>query len=141
MSPSADQPFILGDWRVDPSTGVVRRGDEVRRLEPKVMDVLVHLVRANGRLVSKEELFESVWNGTAVSDDVLRRCIYNLRQALGDDSENPRYVRTWPRRGYTLEATVVEERPAAAPQTRPGVSREKASRPSRQLRAAFPAAS
>jgi len=75
------------------------------------MEVLVHLARAGGRVVSKKELFESVWGGVAVTDDVLRRCIYNLRQALGDDSDDPRYIRTLPRRGYRLVAEI--SRPAA----------------------------
>ncbi len=41
MSNPTGSPFVLGDWHVDPSTGVVRRGDESSRLQPKVMEVLV----------------------------------------------------------------------------------------------------
>ena len=101
-----DQPFVLVDWWIDPSTGEMRRGTETARLEPRVMEVLVCLARAEGRVVSKKELFDSVWGGLTVTDDVLRRCIYSLRQTLGDDPDQPRYIRTLPRRGYKLVAEV-----------------------------------
>ena len=70
------------------------------------MEVLVCLARAEGHVVSKKELFDSVWGGVTVTDDVLRRCIYSLRQTLGDDPDQPRYIRTLPRRGYKLVAEV-----------------------------------
>jgi len=107
-SPSSPEPqtFVLEDWTVDPATGEIRRGQQTARLEPRVMEVLLHLVGAGGRVVSKEELFEVVWGDVAVTQDVLRRCIYGLRSALGDDPEQPRYIRTLPRRGYQLVATV-----------------------------------
>lgn len=109
--------FVLGDWVIDPSTGEIRRGRESGRLEPRVMEVLLHLVDADGGVVAKEELFASVWEGASVTDDVLRRCIYNLRSALGDDSDQPRYIRTLPRRGYQVVARVSPLAPVPAEPT------------------------
>lgn len=110
-------PFVLGDWTIDPSTGEIRRSGERGRLEPRVMEVLLHLVAAEGAVVPKEELFATVWEGAAVTDDVLRRCIYSLRTALGDSSEQPRYIRTLPRRGYQVVARVSALAPVPAEPT------------------------
>ena len=61
-----------------------------------------HAGRAGEELVTKQELFERVWGGLAVSDDALTTCIQDLRQALGDDARRPRYIETRHRRGYRL---------------------------------------
>jgi TolB-like protein len=63
------------------------------------------------KLVFKQELFERVWGGLAVSDDALTSCIQELRRALGDDARAPRYIETRHRRGYRLmePVTVVGE--------------------------------
>jgi DNA-binding winged helix-turn-helix (wHTH) protein len=75
-------------------------GAEARRLRPKSFAVLRHLVAQAGRVVSKEELLEAVWPGTTVSDGVLKVCLSELRQALGDTARGPQYIETVPRRGY-----------------------------------------
>jgi DNA-binding winged helix-turn-helix (wHTH) protein/tetratricopeptide (TPR) repeat protein len=80
------------------------RGEEQVRLEPRVMDVLVHLAERANEVVSKEELIEHVWKGRYVTDDVLSVAIYSLRKSLGDDARRPRYVETVSRRGYRLIA-------------------------------------
>lgn len=107
----AEVPFQIGGWRVDPATGEIARDGEVRRLEPRVMAVLVRLAGDPGRVVSKEELLEAVWPDTYVTDDAVWRCITELRQALGDRTREPRFIETLPRRGYRLVAPV-ERAPA-----------------------------
>ena len=72
------------------------------------MDVLVLMVRHAGQVVSREEFIKSVWNGTFVTDEVLSRCVYRLRQALGDDTRKPRFIETVSKRGYRLIAPVRE---------------------------------
>lgn len=98
--------FVVGEWRVSPLLNLLARGDEQVRLEPRVMDVLVHLAKRADELVSKEELIEQVWKGRYVTDDVLSVTIYSLRKAFGDDARRPRYVETISRRGYRLIAPV-----------------------------------
>jgi TolB-like protein/DNA-binding winged helix-turn-helix (wHTH) protein/tetratricopeptide (TPR) repeat protein len=78
-------------------------GGEVA-LRPKTFGVLRHLAGNAGRLVSKEELFATVWPNLVVTDDTLVQSIGELRRALGDDGT--RYIRTVPRRGYRFEAAV-----------------------------------
>ena len=98
--------FVIADWTVTPSRNLlVRRGEHVR-LEPRVMDVLVHLAERPGEVVSKEDLVERVWKQRYVTDDVLTVTIYALRRALGDDARRPRYIETVSRRGYRLIAAV-----------------------------------
>ncbi len=92
--------FVTGEWAVIPSRNLLVRGQEQVRVEPRVMDVLVHLAERAGEVVSKEELVEKVWEGRHVTDDVLTVTIYALRKAMGDDARRPRYLETVSRRGY-----------------------------------------
>jgi Tol biopolymer transport system component/DNA-binding winged helix-turn-helix (wHTH) protein len=81
----ADEPdFRLAAWTVSPSTGELRRGDQIERLEPRVMRVLLCLVGARGGTVSRDRLMEEAW-GRIVSDDAVVRCIVLLRALFNDD--------------------------------------------------------
>ena len=94
--------FTLGEWAVLPLEGRVCRADEEHRIQPKSMDVLRRLAEAGGDVVERDELLHSVWQGRAVSDEPLTRCIGELRRALGDSPSNPVFIRTIPKRGYQL---------------------------------------
>jgi len=96
----------IGDWRVDSVSGVLSRGDEETRLEPRVMAVLLDLAAHAGHVRAKDEIIETVWAGTYVGEASLSRCISELRRALGDDAREPSYVETLPKRGYRLVAPV-----------------------------------
>jgi TolB-like protein/DNA-binding winged helix-turn-helix (wHTH) protein/cytochrome c-type biogenesis protein CcmH/NrfG len=80
-------------------------GNEIA-LRPKTFGVLRHLVENRGRLVSKDELFATIWPNLAVTDDALVQSVGELRRALGDDG--PRLIRTIPRRGYRFESDVAD---------------------------------
>src|SRR5499425_1118705 len=69
-------------------------------LTPKAFAVLRRLIEDAGQLVRKEDLFRSVWRDTHVSDGVLRVVILEIRRALDDASDEPRFIETVPRRGY-----------------------------------------
>lgn len=116
--PQSRDVFLVGDWRVDRARGLLIRGAQQCRLEPRVMEVLVLLARRAGQVISKEEFFEAVWPDLAVEEGALSQCIYAIRKALGDDARQPRFVETVPRRGYRLIAEVLqpdaEARPKAA---------------------------
>lgn len=66
------------------------------------MEVLVCLSRANGNVVSKEQLIRQVWPDTFVTDDVLKGSIWQLRKAFQDDSKHPQVIETIPKGGYRL---------------------------------------
>ncbi len=69
------------------------------------MDVLVYLAQQPGRVVAQEELYEALWPGTLFNPGSVQRCIAQLRKALGDDARNPTFIKTHPKRGYSLEVT------------------------------------
>ncbi len=99
------QPFVLGDWEVDPRANSLRADGGDVRLEPKLMAVLVQLARAGGGIVTKDELLERVWPRRYVVEGVLKRAISELRRLLGDDARSPRYIATVYKVGYRLVAT------------------------------------
>ena len=104
--PLIDTPFRVGDWIAEPMANRVTSGAKVRKLEPKVMEVLACMASRPGETVTKDEFMAEVWTGTIVTDDVLARCISELRKALGDKARNPTYVETIRKRGYRVIAPV-----------------------------------
>ncbi len=94
--------FQLGPWVVQPGQNSISRDGKTTRLEPKMVEVLVCLAEKPGETVSKEQLIRKVWGNTFVTDDVLTRCISELRKALEDDPKNPQVIETIPRKGYRL---------------------------------------
>ena len=79
------------------------------RLEPRVMDVLVYLAVHRDRVVPKEELIEEIWGSAFVEEGALSQAIHSLRKVLGDDARQPRYIQTFPKRGYRLIAPLIPE--------------------------------
>ena len=98
--------FILDDWRVTPAEGLLSRAEEVVRLEPKVMEVLVYFASRQGQVISREELERDVWRGALVSYDSVTATVIKLRKALKDSSKQPRLIATIPKRGYQLIAPI-----------------------------------
>ncbi len=82
------------------------KNDERIRLTPKAFAVLRYLVEHPGRLVTQNELLEAAWPDTFVQPEVLKSQILDIRRVLGDDSKNPRFIETLPRRGYQFIAPV-----------------------------------
>ena len=104
--PTVTAPFRVGDWLAEPMANRLTQGEDVRRIEPKVMEVLALMASKPGETVTRDEFMAEVWTGTIVTDDVLARCISELRKALGDKARNPDYVETIRKRGYVLIAPV-----------------------------------
>lgn len=115
------------------------RDGEVQPVEPQVFDVLVHLVRARDRVVSKEELLDAVWGDRFVSESALTSRIKAARRAVGDDGRAQRLIRTVHGRGYQFVGDV-EERPAApttptgAPADPAGTATSAAAAPPQEIR-------
>ena len=97
--------FRIGEsYHVEPSLNSVTGPAGTTRLEPKAMQVLVCLAEHAGQVVAKEQLIRTVWPDTFVGDDVLTRCISELRRVFGDDAKEPRFIQTIPKSGYRLIA-------------------------------------
>lgn len=113
--------FRLGDRTVVPSMNRIVTNGSAVRVEPKAMRVLLHLAALRGEVAPREEIIRAVWPDTFVTDDVLKRCVSDLRKALGDDRDAPRFIETIPKVGYRL--LLVAELVAldgAAPSAPPG---------------------
>jgi DNA-binding winged helix-turn-helix (wHTH) protein len=100
--------FRIGDWLVQPQINSVEKDGQTWHLEPKVMQVLVHLASHPNEVLSKDRLLEAVWHDTFVGDDVLIRCISEIRYVFGDDPKSSRVIQTIPKGGYRLIAAVTE---------------------------------
>jgi predicted ATPase/DNA-binding winged helix-turn-helix (wHTH) protein len=98
--------FSFEGFDLDTTTYELRRHGEPVRLEPQVFDVLAYLIRNRDHLVSKEELLDAVWGDRFVSESALTSRVKDARQALGDDGQQQRYIRTTHGRGYRFTAEV-----------------------------------
>jgi predicted ATPase/DNA-binding winged helix-turn-helix (wHTH) protein len=108
---------VFDRHRFEPRTGRLWAGRREVSLTPRAASVLAALIGRAGELVTRQQLFETVWGETVVSDAALTACIQELRGALADDARRPRFIETRHRRGYRFAARV---QPLAAPREAPG---------------------
>lgn len=94
--------YRLDDLSIDLERQTVRRGDESLPVSGLSFRLLAHLLSVGTRVVSFDELIESVWSPALVNEDTVTQRIKLLRQALGDDSRTPRYLRSVRGMGYQL---------------------------------------
>jgi class 3 adenylate cyclase/predicted ATPase/DNA-binding winged helix-turn-helix (wHTH) protein len=111
----ASSQWCFADFRLDPANACLWRGPQPVALTPKAFDVLQYLVTHPDRLVTKDTLLDAVWPETAISDAVVRIAIGELRRALGDTAQAPRFIATVHRRGYRFVAPITEH-PEAVPE-------------------------
>src|SRR5215831_17405982 len=101
-----EQQLQFRPYRLDPRTGQVWRGKQEVKVTPKAAAVIRQLVARAGQVVTKAELFQTVWAETVVSDAALTSCIQELRRVLHDEAKSPRYIATGHGRGYRFIAAV-----------------------------------
>ena len=111
--------FALGAVHVDPATRQVVAGGRSETVEPRVMQVLVALARAEGRVITRDELILWCWGGRIVGDDAINRVIARIRQIAADIGQASFSVETITKVGYRLTVhphgdAVTEPRPPAA---------------------------
>ena len=119
------EEYRFGPFCVDVRRRRLSREGETIALPSRVFDLLVCLLRHQAEVVDKDALTRAGWADAFVTDDSLIHGISVLRKALGDDTSNPRFIVTLPRRGYQFIGTVQENganppaSPTAAPPTSP----------------------
>jgi eukaryotic-like serine/threonine-protein kinase len=101
--------LVFGPFRFDRTNRILSREGEELPLPPRALGVLSVLLEDPGSVVSKQALLESVWNGGYVTETSLSEAVRLLRQAFGDDSQEPTYIQTIHRRGYRFIAPVTAE--------------------------------
>ena len=107
MAKLAHEIYSFDEFRLDLTRGALFRGADELKLRPKSFDVLKYLTENPGRLISKDELIESIWEGMAVTDDSLVQCLKDIRRALDDTQQQ--IIKTVPRRGYIFDKEVSEK--------------------------------
>jgi DNA-binding winged helix-turn-helix (wHTH) protein/TolB-like protein len=113
--------FRFGAFEFDSSTGELRRDSIPMRLQAQPAKVLAALLERSGETVSRETLRQAVW-GEATHVDFergLNFCLAQVRSALDDSADSPRYIRTVPKRGYQFIAPVSRMPLAATPAGHP----------------------
>jgi TolB-like protein/Flp pilus assembly protein TadD/DNA-binding winged helix-turn-helix (wHTH) protein len=99
------QGFYLGDLLIEPTRGRVTGPQGSEHLPPKAIEVLICLAVKSGELVTRDELLAEVWGDTQGSQEALSHAVSEVRHALKDDKNNPRFIQTLPKRGYRLLVT------------------------------------
>ncbi|MCW5572698.1 MAG: winged helix-turn-helix domain-containing protein [Steroidobacteraceae bacterium] len=100
--------YQVHDYLIDTTRYRISRGDTAVPVEPRVFDLLVHLIRHRDRVLTREELFEVVWDGREVSDATLSNHVKSARRVLGDNGELQQTIQTIRGRGYQFIAPVQE---------------------------------
>ncbi len=99
--------YAFGDYRLNAKNRkLFRQTGEVVPLTPRIFDLLLTLIKNNERVLTKDELLETVWVDCIVEESNLSQSIFILRKALGETAHNPRYIRTIPAQGYRFIAPV-----------------------------------
>lgn len=104
-----NETYHFSPFSLSPEVGLLFRDGAPVSLEPRAVKVLAYLVRSRDRVVPKEELLDKVWSDVFTTDAVLKQAVSQIRRALGDAAERPRYIQTFHARGYQFIAPVSVE--------------------------------
>ena len=108
--------YSFENYTFDTDRRELHRGADVVAIAPKVFDLLDFLIRNRGRVVSKDDLIDAIWNGRSVSDAALTTRLNAARSAIGDSGQEQRLVKTLPRKGFRFVGPVLEAQwPSDAP--------------------------
>src|SRR5215469_3191514 len=100
VATSAATSFRFAGVHIDVVQRELRRDGKIIHIEPQVFELLIHLVRHRHRVVSKDELIDTIWEGRIVSDAALSSRISAARRAIGDSGEDQVLIRTLHKRGF-----------------------------------------
>src|SRR5215831_16620769 len=101
---------LFGPFRLDTVNHCVWRGEERASLTPKAFDILRYLVEQRDRLVTPDELLEALWAETYANPEGIRKYILEIREVLSDPSNQPEFIKTFPKRGNQFVAPVTDDR-------------------------------
>lgn len=114
MSQQTKEIYEFGSFRLDQQERLLLRDGAPLSLTPKAFDLLLALIVRHGRLVEKEELFQTVWPDTIVEESNLSSNIAIIRKALSDGENGLKFIETVPKRGYRFVAEVRQQDGAEA---------------------------
>jgi DNA-binding winged helix-turn-helix (wHTH) protein len=103
-NPPSLQPFELAGIHVDPGLNEITRGGNSVRIEPRVMQLMLHLVEHLGRTCTREDIMASVWSDSLPNEEALTQSVSKLRKALGDGDRS--LLETIRKVGYRLNGRI-----------------------------------
>lgn len=106
MEPPNPRYYKFGDYKIDSRRRVLSKNDGEIPISAKNFELLFELVKNEGRILSHDELLDTVWEGTFVEQSNLKKGISAIRHILGESPESSNYIKTIPRKGYCFVATV-----------------------------------
>ncbi len=109
MSENRVQSYVFGKFRLDVENHQLLKDENPVSLTQKSFEVLLFLLENRGRILKKEHLLDTLWEGNYVEEANLTQHIYMLRKALKEEGVNDVYIETIPKNGYRFVADVVEE--------------------------------
>src|SRR5260370_9136128 len=89
----------IGDWCVNPASGLISRDGATARVEVRTMRLLLCLAEHAGEVVSIDDLLSQVWSDVTVSPDSVYQAVASLRRLLVDDPNQPTFIPPLPRPG------------------------------------------
>jgi DNA-binding winged helix-turn-helix (wHTH) protein len=101
--------YFFEAYTIDPARRELHRGATLIAVEPQVFDLLEYLIRNRERVVSRDDLIESIWGGRMISESALSTRINAVRCAIGDSGKERRLIRTLPRKGIRFVGAVRED--------------------------------
>lgn len=116
MSSLAGQKFSVGDIIVDPRANLIVISGKEKRVEPKLITLLVYLAQHSKEVITRQQITEAIWPNVVVGDESVTQAIFALRNLLRDDAKQPQYIETIPKKGYRFlaEANLLDTKTAAA---------------------------
>src|SRR5437762_10530045 len=100
--------YLFEEYAFDTDRRELHRGADVVSVAPQVFDLLDYLIRNRERVVSKDDLINTIWNGRIVSDAALTTRLNAARSAIGDSGEEQRLIKTLPRKRFRFVGAVQE---------------------------------
>ena len=107
--------YSFEDYALYSDRRELRRGGDLVPVSPKAFDLLVYVIRNRERVVSRDDLISSIWDGRIVSESALTTCINAARHAIADSGEEQRLIKTLARKGIRFVGAVREEQELACP--------------------------
>ncbi|MFT6436202.1 MAG: TolB-like protein/DNA-binding winged helix-turn-helix (wHTH) protein [Candidatus Azotimanducaceae bacterium] len=104
--PPPNTTHQFGEFEIQPDFNTITRDGLTSQLSPRVMDVLMHLIKNSDRIVPANELLETFWTDRVVEESTIHRHISQIRAALGDSAKEASYIKTVSKRGYQAVAAI-----------------------------------
>ena len=102
MIRATGETIVIAGWLVDTKALQIKQADKIKKIDPRAMAVLGYLADRQGKVVSRQELKETIWVDTEVGDEAIDATILELREAFGDSAQNAKIIETFSGTGYRL---------------------------------------